>query len=184
MQRIGEGPRTVATYTYWYAPDAGAVPAQQKPHGGISQGVKKLACSTVHIDDPAHEPHAVAVVGIPGAVHRAQGLDRVMRGPVPTVDRDAPRYTQEPIGEYKIFLVAGGERVLWRSSQGPLFRDQRIVSHEVCGASHLLARWQRLRGELEVGRFVNRIDQARRRQLGIKLGGDVKGCGQSHGHDQ
>ena len=103
---------------------------------------------------------------------------------MPTVDRDAPWEVQEPIGEYKIFLVTGGKCIRWRSAQGPLFRDQRIVSHEVCGASHLLARWQRSRGELEVGRLVNRIDQAPGGQHGIKLGGDDKGCGQSHGHDQ
>ena len=35
MQRLGEGPRPVATYTYWYAPEAGAiVKTQVRPGDG------------------------------------------------------------------------------------------------------------------------------------------------------
>jgi len=41
----------------------GAVPPAEESRR-ISQGINKFVRSPVHIDDPAHKPYAVAVVGV------------------------------------------------------------------------------------------------------------------------
>ncbi|MDE3120446.1 MAG: metallophosphoesterase [Paracoccaceae bacterium] len=111
-------------------------------------------------------------------MHRAERLDRLAVGFVPSVDRHLAGRVAEPVGQHDILLMAGDQLVL-AECRAKLAIHRLVVAQHIVGRGHHRPGGHRARCQADARLTVDRIHHLRRGQQEAQTQRDARRGGQA-----